>query len=96
MSAPHRTSIVIGARIQDGASQPGCLMGPDAFRIAGLPDALQTLGYQVEDRGNCALPDLSAIDASGPGIMRAETIGWTQVLADAADASARDGQPRRI
>ncbi|MEC8039973.1 MAG: arginase family protein, partial [Pseudomonadota bacterium] len=43
---------IIGAPVQTGASQPGCLMGPAAFRTAGLPETLTELGWQVEDLGD--------------------------------------------
>ncbi|MEM9581386.1 MAG: arginase, partial [Pseudomonadota bacterium] len=54
---------------------------------------LKDLGLEVEDRGNTTLPDLTQIDGSGPGVMRAETIGWTRVLSQAAQDAARSGLP---
>ena len=48
--------ILIGAPVQAGASQAGCMMGPDALRTAGLADALKSLGFNVSDLGNL-LPD---------------------------------------
>ncbi|MEO1159602.1 MAG: arginase, partial [Pseudomonadota bacterium] len=36
---------LVGAPVQTGTSQLGCLMGPDALRTAGLIDALADLGH---------------------------------------------------
>ena len=41
--------ILIGAPVDSGKRNRGCLMGPDAYRTAGLDEALEELGYQVED-----------------------------------------------
>ncbi|CUH64475.1 Arginase [Thalassovita gelatinovora] len=76
---------LIGAPVQTGASQPGCLMGPAAFRTAGLPETLRQLGWDVVDRGNVTLPETAAIDhANGAVHNLAEMVGWTRVLSQAA------------
>ncbi|KIN66439.1 Arginase [Sulfitobacter noctilucicola] len=75
-----------------GKKRKGCLMGPDAFRTAGLPEALRDLGHSVTDQGNVSPapftpkehPKLVALE---------ETIGWTTSLADAAETALRDGMP---
>lgn len=80
---------IIGAPVQTGASQPGCLMGPAAFRTAGLPETLKDLGWQVEDLGDVALPDLSPAPHGNATLKNlAEMIGWTRVLSDAAYRAA--------
>ncbi|MYM54998.1 arginase [Thalassovita mangrovi] len=83
------TCHIVGAPVQTGASQPGCLMGPAAFRTAGLPDALRQLGWDVTDMGDVALPDTAPV-AHGNGAVRnlAEMIGWTRVLSQAAYEAA--------
>ncbi len=43
---------LVGAPVQTGTSQKGCLMGPDAFRTAGIATTLQALGHHVADHGN--------------------------------------------
>jgi len=88
-----RTALLIGCPVDSGKQRAGCLMGPDAYRVAGLQGALEDLGYTVHDRGNIACPDLSQIDGRGPGYKRAETIGWTRALADAAQSAAAEGIP---
>lgn len=76
---------IIGAPVQTGASQPGCLMGPAAFRTAGLPETLRELGWDVEDLGDVALPALKEAPHANPSLKNlAEMIGWTEVLSTAA------------
>jgi len=43
---------LIGAPTDIGAGDRGASMGPEALRVAGIAEALQTRGLQVEDRGN--------------------------------------------
>ncbi len=81
---------IIGAPVETGASQPGCLMGPAAFRTAGLPDALRSLGWEVEDRGDVvcdAVPFTQHRNAAVHNL--AETIGWTRALSAAAYDAAQ-------
>jgi arginase len=88
----HQTCILIGAPVDSGKRRAGCLMGPDAYRTAGLGRALENLGHTVEDRGNVAPapftpkphPKIHALE---------ETIGWTIALAEAAEAGLQDGLP---
>lgn len=84
---------LIGCPVDSGKARTGCLMGPDAYRTAGLPEALRDLDLTVLDAGNLSLPDLSDITLAGPGYMRAETIGWTRVIADAAERAMQSGTP---
>ena len=41
--------ILIGAPVDEGQRRPGCLMGPAAYRVAGLARTLADLGHTVED-----------------------------------------------
>ena len=80
---------LIGARIQEGASQPGCLMGPDAFRTAGLAEALTALGLVVEDRGDVAAGRVPSTHAN-PALRNLDQIvGWAEALANAAADAAQ-------
>ena len=56
MSNANVTLELIGAPTDVGASVRGAGMGPDALRVAGLPEALARQGYAVVDRGNLAGP----------------------------------------
>lgn len=84
--------ILIGAPVDSGKARRGCLMGPDAYRVAGVHDALVELGHEVRDLGNLS-PAAAVAPASLPGhlVCPDETIGWTIALADAADAALSEG-----
>lgn len=87
-------TVLIGVPMDCGKRRRGCLMGPDAFRVAGLAEALRDLGHAVEDRGNVAADPSEPLPADAPKVHAlAETIGWTKALARAADAACDDGLP---
>ncbi|PTX57604.1 arginase [Litoreibacter ponti] len=90
-----KTCTLVGAPVQSGASQPGCIMGPDAFRTARLEDTLVSLGHKVDDRGNVRPETVDATKHSNPAIHDlSETIGWATALEQAAfDAAASDAMP---
>ena len=44
--------ILIGAPIDEGQRRAGCVMGPAAYRVAGLASAIAELGHGVEDWGD--------------------------------------------
>ncbi|MEM9097064.1 MAG: arginase [Pseudomonadota bacterium] len=89
---PHDI-ILIGAPVQTGASQPGCLMGPDALRTARLAPQLESLGHRVIDHGNLSLGALPDVDHSNPAVRNlAETVAWTTALTDAAYTASSAGQ----
>lgn len=84
--------ILIGCPLDSGKRRQGCLMGPDAYRTAGLAQALQDLGHPVEDRGNVSPAPFTPKDH--PRIVALEeTIAWTTALADASEAAMPDGVP---
>jgi len=88
------TCILIGAPVDCGKARRGCLMGPDAYRVAGLAEALSDLGHAVRDTGNLA-PTPAETPPRMPGHVHApaETIGWTAALIDAGAAAMREGVP---
>jgi len=88
----QQNCLLIGAPVDSGKRRRGCLMGPDAYRTAGLAEALQDLGHRVEDRGNLTPAPASAQGA--PHLFGlSETIGWTVALADAAEAGLSGAVP---
>ncbi len=89
---PGKNIILIGAPLDSGKRRQGCLMGPDAYRTAGLAQALQDLGHDVTDQGNVA-PDAFTHDAGDRVHARAETIGWTAALSRTAERSCAEGLP---
>ena len=50
--ADARRIRLIGVPTDAGASRRGACMGPAALRVAGLPERLTELGYDVEDAGD--------------------------------------------
>lgn len=65
---------LIGVPLEEGSGRLGCAMGPAALRIAGIRQALQDLGYEVEDRGDIrAVParDLALV----PKALNLQTVG---------------------
>ena len=91
---PNNTCILIGAPIDSGKPRQGCVMGPDAYRVAGLHDALKSLGHTVIDTG-----DLTPTDTPAPTCLPehlfspAQTIGWTHALIKAGERAMDDGLP---
>ena len=85
-------TILIGAPIDTGQRRPGCLMGPSAYRVAGMAAAISELGHGVEDWGDVALPALTpAVCANAAVHSLPETLGWTEVLTDKVDDALSAG-----
>jgi len=85
--------LLIGAPMDCGKRRRGCMMGPDAYRTAGLAEALAGLGRDVRDLGNVTPAPLPAI-AGAPHIHAlAENIAWTTALATAAEDAMTQGFP---
>ena len=86
-----RTTL-IGAPIDAGQKRAGCVMGPAAYRVAGLAAAIAELGHQVQDWGDLALPPLAPATCTNPAVHSLpEILGWTAVLADAVDKALDAG-----
>ncbi|MCT8328757.1 arginase [Albidovulum sediminis] len=89
-----KTCILIGAPIDTGQKRAGCLMGPAAYRVAGLAQAIADTGNRAEDWGDLALPALGDATCPNPAVHSlAETVGWTAALADAALRAMGRGFP---
>ncbi len=84
--------ILIGAPVDSGKDRKGCIMGPDAFRTAGLPETIRALGHHVTDKGNLAA-DPTDMAEHDHLIALPQTIGWTTALQVAAKSAAQDGMP---
>ncbi len=86
--------ILVGAPVDSGKSRKGCLMGPDAYRTAGIAEMIADLGHHVEDRGNFAPENVQAPETANQQAQdNALTIGWTKSLTKAAFDAAQDGFP---
>jgi arginase len=84
--------ILVGAPMDSGKRRTGCLMGPDAYRTAGLERALKDLGHDVRDTGNVSPGTFTPRD-NGKIHALEETIAWTEALADASEAAMKEGLP---
>jgi arginase len=87
-------AILIGAPIDSGQRRPGCLMGPAAYRVAGLASALRDLGHTVEDMGDLAHDPLRQAHHPNP-VLHAlpETLAWSETLARVTEAAMPHGLP---
>ncbi|WP_299692450.1 arginase [uncultured Tateyamaria sp.] len=83
---------LIGVPMDCGKRRQGCLMGPDAYRTAGLQAALADLGHSVDDRGNVA-PDPYSETPDAHLHARDETVAWTTALSRTAAKAAATGLP---
>jgi arginase len=86
--------ILIGAPVDCGKRRRGCLMGPDAYRTAGIAEAITALGHKVSDLGNL-VPEAVTVDPPKNPLVHAlaENVGWTRTLSAAAQNAAKDGMP---
>jgi arginase len=85
-----RSCTILGAPVETGASQPGCLMGPASLRTAGLIPALGALGWDVRDLGDLSIPPQAPRTHANPAIHHlAETCAWIETLEAAAFDAAQ-------
>lgn len=87
MNVTAKKIALVGAPVDDGAGQRGCLMGPDAFRTAGLVEQLKALGHTVTDHGNLYPAEVGDLSSPNPVLRNFRSYaGWTRALhAKAAD-----------
>ncbi|MEM9969884.1 MAG: arginase [Pseudomonadota bacterium] len=87
-------TLLIGAPVDSGKRTRGCLMGPDAFRTAGLAEALTELGQTVRDLGNITPAPLRNVTSPNPTLHALpETIAWTEALTEVAQTAMAQGFP---
>lgn len=86
--------ILIGAPVDEGQRRPGCLMGPAAYRTAGLATTLSALGHSVEDRGDVHPGEIGHETCANAAVHHLpETIAWTRALSAATEAAMQGGLP---
>jgi arginase len=89
-----KSCILIGAPIDSGQRRPGCLMGPAAYRVAGISQVLRDLGHEVDDRGDVAMTPEAQAQCDNPAVHSLpETLGWTKSLRKATQEAMQDGFP---
>lgn len=87
-----RRIALVGAPVALGASRPGCAMGPEAMRIAGLAEALAELGHEVSDHGDVAPMRADDVSLEGHARHAAHIAGWARALDEAAYGLLKDGR----
>ncbi|MTE01993.1 arginase [Paracoccus sp. YIM 132242] len=86
--------ILLGAPIDEGQRRPGCLMGPAAYRVAGLAQTLTALNHSVEDRGDVIPGPARPVACTNPAVHHLpEVIAWTDALRTAVAEALDDGLP---
>ena len=90
-----RHCTILGLPLQAGTGRGGCLMGPDAFRTAGLGDVVTSQGFGLSDLGDLPFPtDIPVV--SGPTHLKklSEIVAWTRdIQSRAAELAAQDTFP---
>lgn len=85
-------TILIGAPIDTGQRRAGCLMGPSAYRVAGIAAAIRDLGHGVTDWGDLAIPPQTPLPFANTAVHDlAETVAWTDLLAQRTDDALSTG-----
>ncbi|CTQ58703.1 MAG: arginase [Roseibium album] len=81
MIVSRKQIVLVGAPVDDGAGQKGCLMGPDAIRTAGLLEQLEALGHVVADHGNLTPSKAFEVASPNPVLKNFRSYaGWTRAL----------------
>lgn len=85
---------LVGIPLEDGAGRLGCEMGPSAYRVAGIADAIAELGHEVEDLGNVSRGPLPEFRPPHPHLKRLpEVSAWIEAIARAAYEAGADAVP---
>lgn len=88
---PHLISL-IGVPTDIGAGDRGASMGPEALRVAGLAEVLQSHGMEVVDRGNLAGPANPWQPPVNGYRHLPEVVAWNATLHDAVHAELALGR----
>ena len=76
---------LVGVPMEEGAGRRGCVMGPDAYRTAGLLEELSDLGHTVADLGNLQPAAVGDIPTEHTHLkFLPEVAGWTRSLHERA------------
>ncbi len=83
---------LIGAPTDVGASMRGAGLGPEALRVAGLPEALARLGLTVNDGGNLIGPTNPWQPPVNGHRHLKEVLAWNQQVFQAVSAALATGE----
>ena len=88
-----QTCKIIGAPVHTGASQPGCIMGPDAICTAGLIETLHALGHSIRYDGNLRIGKTAKIHHNNQALKNlAEMVEWTNLLSNETYSARQKNQ----
>lgn len=85
---------ILGLPVQEGTGRLGCNMGPDAYRAAGIAEAIRELGHSFTDLGN--LVPAAKRPASHPNAaIKAlpDAVAWVKAISEAAYRESEEGFP---
>ncbi len=89
-----KNCVLVGVPIDSGKKRQGCLMGPDAFRTAGMKRTLEQLGHTVVDWGNVVPAQPRPVSCSNGAVHSLEeTVSWSDALRLVAERAAGTGFP---
>lgn len=85
---------IIGAPVEDGAGRPGCIMGPAAYRTAGLAQVIAELGHTALDLGDVRPAAIAPFPMAHSNVALKnlpQIAAWTAAIADAVWQAGDDG-----
>ncbi|MGN6788939.1 MAG: arginase [Rhodanobacteraceae bacterium] len=92
MASPTKAVSLFGVPTDIGAGSRGASMGPEALRVAGLPQALAGRGLDVVDRGNLVGP-INPWQPPRDGYRHfAEVVAWNRAVLEAEAAELAAGR----
>lgn len=87
-----KSIVLIGAPVDAGQKRGGCLMGPDAYRVAGLAQSVRDLGCEVDDWGNVAPDTVAPVSCPNPAVHSlGEVVGWCTALGQRTQQALEQG-----
>ncbi len=76
---------IVGMPVQCGTHVNGCVMGPDAYRTAGLTETLEEQGAAVFDYGNLVATPHQSLEHENSNVRSlTEVVSWIERIEDAA------------
>ncbi len=82
---------LIGAPVDLGAGQRGCLLGPEAMRLSHIEERLTSLGHNVSDMGNISAQEVDGFNLPGNALNSDNIVGWTRALHQKSYHVMQDG-----
>ncbi len=85
---------LISVPVEHGQPVPGCALGPEALKSAGLAVALRELGHEVIDLGSVLTPQPRAVPVHPNHLkLLPEVSAWVEATAATAYEASADGFP---